>query len=143
MRLRRVVGAAIAASLLVVAACGPTPQAGGGAAGAGARVPARGTGGASPLAPGRTVKRGGRVEVVGTLQREDGGQWVVVAALPPEASAGHIIAVILNPTALRGGDLVPLENSYVRVTGTPSGGIATNAADTGIVASEVVTLTAR
>ncbi|MDR3685391.1 MAG: hypothetical protein P4L93_00295, partial [Coriobacteriia bacterium] len=84
-----------------------------------------------------------RVELVGTLQRDDGGRWIVVGAVPSQASAGHIIGVIVNPSSLSGVNLAGLDNAYVRVTGTASGGIATDANDLGVIADTVKKVSAQ
>ena len=97
----------------------------------------------SPIAPGRYPKRGGRVEVVGTLQRDDSGRWLVVAAVPSQASGANVIAVIVNSGSLTNVDFGALENAYVRVTGTASSGIATDASSTEIVADTVTRLSTR
>jgi hypothetical protein len=99
--------------------------------------------GTTPLAPGRTPKRGGRVEVIGTLQRDDAGAWLVIGALPSEAAGGKVIAVITNPSSLSGLGLSKLDNAYVRVTGTAAQGIATDASSLGVIADSVATITAQ
>jgi hypothetical protein len=88
--------------------------------------------------PGRTVKRGGRVEVYGTLQRDDAGSWLVIGAMPMTAPSGRVIAVIVNPDSLPGVDLASMENSYVRVRGTSAQGAATDATRLDVVADGII-----
>ena len=103
----------------------------------------RPAGAQTPLAPGRSTKRGGRIEVIGTLQRDDSGSLLVVGALPSQAAGAHVLAVIVNPGSVGGVDLSKLDNAYVRVTGTPAQGIATDSSGLGIVADKIATITVR
>jgi hypothetical protein len=88
--------------------------------------------------PGRTAKRGGRVEIYGTLQRDDSGSWLVIGAMPISASSGRVIAVIVNPDSLPGVDLASMEDSYVRVRGTSAQGAATDASGLDVVADGIM-----
>jgi hypothetical protein len=97
----------------------------------------------TPIAPGRYPQPGGRIEVVGTLQRDDSGQWLVVAGVPSQASGAKVIAVIVNSASLANVDFASLENAYVRVTGTASSGISTDSSNTGIIADTVTKLSTR
>ena len=103
-------------------------------------APASSSADGSVPAPGRTPKRGGRVEIVGTLQRDDSGAWLVVDQLPAAAASGRVIAKIVNSGSLAGVDLAALENSYVRVVGTAAAGAATDKSGLGVVADTVKAL---
>jgi hypothetical protein len=81
--------------------------------------------------------------VIGTLQRDDSGSLLIVGALPSQAAGGHVFAVIVNPGSVGGVDLSKLDNAYVRVTGTPAQGIATDSSGLGIVADKIATITVR
>jgi hypothetical protein len=129
----------VVCALLLLPACAANSGTGSGAqaySGYGTPGSVAATAGGS-IAPGRTAKRGGRVEVVGTLQRDDSGSWLVVGAVPAQASSGKVVGVIVNSASLQGVDLAALENSYVRVTGTASQGIATDKAGLGVIADTV------
>ena len=130
---------AVALALCALAGCSSAGSSQSAHGGSGAPGPV-GPGVATPIAPGRYPKRGGRVEVVGTLQRDDGGRWLIVASVPSQASGAKVIAVIVNSGSLASVDFGALENAYVRVTGTASSGISTDSSNTGIVADTVTKL---
>ena len=137
---RVLIGVALAAALLVLPACAAKSVPGGDAYSGYGTPGAVKPGSATPLAPGRFPKRGGRLEVIGTLQREEGNSWIVVGAEPAQAASGHVIAVIVNSATLHGVTLTDLEDSYVRVTGTAAEGIATDKAGLDIIADTVTKL---
>ena len=83
------------------------------------------------------------MEVIGTLQRDESGTWLVIGSFPMTAPSGHVIGVIVNPSSIAGVDLATLENSYVKVTGTASQGVATDKAGLGVIADTVTTYQVR
>ena len=99
--------------------------------------------GAAPVTPGRTARRGGRIEVVGTLRRDSSGSWVIVGAVPAQAAQGSVIAVVINPSSIAQGKPDRLAGEYVRLTGTAANGIATDSSSLGVIADTIATVTAR
>ena len=77
------------------------------------------------------------MEVIGTLQRDESGTWLVIGSFPMTAPSGHVIGVIVNPSSIAGVELTTLENSYVKVNGTASQGVATDKAGLGVIADTV------
>jgi hypothetical protein len=100
-------------------------------------------GAGTSIAPGRTSKRGGTVELVGTLRKDASGKWTVVAATPDQADGAQVIGVIVSVSTKSGAPLDGLQNSYVRVTASPADGIATDKGNLDVIASSVTTLTAK
>ena len=95
--------------VLALGACAAVPQPTSSTSGAETTSSSVTPSGAAPLAPGRTAKRGGRVEVIGTLQRDDSGSLLIVGALPSQAAGGHVFAVIVHPGSVGGVDLSKLD----------------------------------
>lgn len=138
----------VAACAVVAAIAGCSPRVGSppsqGSVGATSSTPGGSVPSGTSIAPGRYPKRGGRVEIVGTLVRRniEGGFWAITKSVPgPQAQGAETLAVIAN------GDKLPslsgLEGKYVLAKGTPLDGVSIRMGGPEIAADSVKELPVR